>query len=357
MVTQDLATVKRECDTPLSSVAYFPASTKNSQVSTYKPKNPFASWVALKRANRVKRGNTEEKQYRMDVHADMVKITRPRPLTGLPEYKNPGGGIRGKVTGFSRESRKRLIEFMSCVRNDGFKMFLTMTYDDDSYMRRLGNQKADFEAFRKRFERGFPQFSAIWRVETQERKSGILKGTPVPHFHLIVYCNCEVKEEWHDKLTKMFQEWGTKAWQEIVSSTDKNHLIYGFHCTPVRNRKQALSYIGKYIGKVDRDKLSIGRRWGRIGQFDSSASAKIRMDVEEIIILRRLIKRWLRNKNREFASRFAKGRIVHGFSIFGLGDCRDGKGSTTIFEGYDQFLMEVRRQRHEQECGHVCWNS
>jgi len=294
MVAQTLHPVKSGGERHLSSLAYFPVSTKNRHEKVKKAVNPFVAWLAMRKANRVKRGDVSEKQFRIDIHRDLLKVSRPRPLTGLPEYKNKGGGRRGKVKGFSNESRKRLIEFMACVRNDGFKMFLTMTYDDDAFMKRYGKHKQDFEAFRKRFERGFPQFSAFWRIETQTRKSGILKGTPVPHFHLIIFCNCEVKDEWHDKLTEMFRDWGAQVWQKITSSTDENHLIYGFHVTPVRSRKQAMHYVSKYVGKVDTDVLEIGRRWGRIGKFDIRPSEKIDMDVEEIIIFRRLIRRWLK---------------------------------------------------------------
>lgn len=357
MLTDTLHHVKESCDTPLSGVAYFPVSTKTDHNPPVKPAELFPAWLALKRANRVKRGNAEEKQYRIDVHRDMLKISRPRPLTGLPEYKNPGGGKRGKVKGFSRESRKRMIELLACTRNDGFKMFVTLTYDDNAYMKRYGKFKADFEALRKRFERAFPQFSAIWRIETQVRKSGILKGTSVPHYHMIVFCNCEIKEDWYDKLTKMFQAWGSAAWQQITSSTDANHIIYGFHVTALRNRKQAMHYVSKYVGKTDTDVLEIGRRWGRIGQINAKPSEKIDMDVEEIIIFRRLIRRWIKNKNRGFARKFGRSSVLNGFSVFGLGDTIDDTTIAQMFDGYNQFVLETRRQRAEQECYQVGWNS
>lgn len=324
----------------LSSGAYFDVKHENTPAKV----SPFHSWVALRKANRVKRGNAAEKQYRVAIHADMMKITRPRPLTGVPEYKNTGGGIRGNVTGFSRASRKRMFEFMASIRHTGSMLFLTMTYDDVSLQREDFDMKAEFEAFRRRFERTFPTWQGLWRTEMQTRKSGELSGIDVPHYHIIIFTEVRYEDEQIQVISDSFRSWGAIAWQEITSSFDPYHLDYGFHCTPVRSRKHAYHYIGKYIGKADDDEHSIGRRWGRIGKFDTSISEKIHLDDNEIIALKRLIKRWLRNKNRRFSNRFGRSNAGKGFSVFGLGDTREDGSAVTILEGYNQFIVEIKRQ-------------
>lgn len=336
----------------MSSGAYSPASTNLSNRAMR-----YEWFKEMRKANRVKRGNAAEKRYRMAVHADMLKIRTNRFLKGMPEYPNKGGGIRGKITKFSPASRKRMIEFMASIRGARGMLFLTMTYDDEAYMRAIGNTKQQLEAFRKRFERKFPTWSAFWRVETKTRKSGMLKGTPVPHYHMIVFTDRNYDEKEMEIQASWFAAWGIEAWHKITASTDENHRVYGFHVTPVRSRKHAYHYVSKYLSKMDDEISSIGRRWGRIGEFDTSASQEIELDEDEIIIFRRLVRRWLRNKKRGFMKRFARMSPVVGFCVFGLSDARiDGVGHGNK-SGVEQFIDEVQRQLLERNGGQEGWAS
>lgn len=341
---------KMRRETPLSSLAYFPTSTK----STIKPLRlapgyPHYYYLARMKAAQ-KRRIAKQKPYRVSVHADLLKIKASARDRGIsaPEAMNGGGGRRGKVTKFSKASRKRLIEMLAKSRNTGFKVFLTMTYDDASYMRHFGNTARDFETFRKRFVRAFPTFSAIWRKETKTRKSGMLKGSPVPHFHLIVFTNAEVPEKWHDGLIALFLAWGREAWHDITDSTDDDHLRYGFHCTALKNRKHAYSYVSKYVGKEDDDTWSTGRKWGRIGQIDVTEGETFRLDKDEYIQLKRLIKRWLKNRNSNYSKRFARSSSLTGCTVFGLGDCSKEREPVSLFDGYYQFIDAARRQASEK---------
>jgi len=259
------------------------------------------------------------------------------------------GGVRSAVVGFSRSSRKRMIEFMAKVRHTGSMLFLTMTYDDISLVRDDLDLKAEFEAFRRRFERAFPTWAALWRIELQERKSGIHQGKSVPHYHLLVFTEEKYEDGYLQTIADSFRSWGAVAWQEITTSYEPAHLTYGFHVTPVRSRKQAYAYVSKYVGKAANDNYEIGRRWGRIGQFDTSASETFVLDDQEHIALRRLIKRWLKNKNRAYAKRFSRQSSSRGFSVFGLGDGWDGAGPFDLFSGISQFIVEVKRQSLERQ--------
>lgn len=331
---------------PLSSAAYFDASTKSRFAARIiaGARRGFRSWVALKLSNRVKRGEAAQKQWRVDVHADMIKITRPRVLTGLPQDNKPRGGLRGEVTGFSRESRKRMFEFMAQIRNTGGMLFLTLTYDDAAWLQKSEAHQDDFEAFRRRFERAFPTWRAIWRVEIQQRKSGMLRSMHVPHFHMIVFTGEGADDYTQAINTARLSDWGNAAWHEITASTDENHRLYGFHVTPVRNRRHAYSYVSKYVGKRDDDGISCGRRWGRIGKFDRSASERVALDDAEITALRRLVKRWLKNRNSRYARRFARQSCKTGFTAFGIGDTGTS-GEVDIFTSAShQFIYEAKRQ-------------
>lgn len=343
-LSQSARSGKMRLAPPLSRGAYFPVSTNEAKRSEIISKAPrcMRSWVAIRLSNRVKRGNAAEKQYRVDIHADMMKITRPRPLTGLPQEKHRGGGKRGEITGFSRASRKRLFQFMASVRNHGFMMFLTLTYDDVAWLIKSEAHQDDFEAFRKRFERQFPKWSAIWRVEVQQRKSGMLKTLHVPHLHLIIFTNQEVEQNEQDTFTEVFRQWGSKAWQEITNSKCDDHLIYGFDVSAVKSRKHAYFYVSKYVGKEDTDGIAIGRRWGRIGKFDTSISETFRLDDRELIELKRLIKRWIRNRNKKFAKRFAKTSVLNGFFVLGLGDTSAQGERYSLFAGGAAFLYAAK---------------
>jgi len=267
----------------------------------------------------------------------------------------PGGGIRGDIVGFSRAARKRMIEFMAKVRDEGDMYFVTMTYDDMSWLIKSNAHHDDFEAFRRRFERAFPNWKAIWRVEVKERKSGILTGQNVPHFHLLVFTGRHDDEQTQEAHAMGLQAWGVSAWGQILQTENSHFQEYGFHVSPVRNRKHAYSYVSKYIGKQDNDTIPCGRRWGRIGKFDTSHSETLTITEDEAIAFKRLVKRWLKNRNPKFAKRFAKVQSGAGFSVFGLGDCMYTTQHFGILCGYDQFIVEVRRQsaeREQRERGH-----
>jgi len=344
---------------PLSSGAYFDTSTnvenRGTPFGTFRRGHEY--YQAMRRSNRVQRGNASQMQWRVDVHADMLRIRRPRELTGLPKPEGAGGGLRGTVTGFSRASRKRMIEFMASVRNTGSMLFLTMTYDDMAWLTHWGTHHDHFEAFRRRFERKYPNWRCVWRVEFQERKSGILIGNKVPHFHLLVFMDGDYEQKAHEAQTQLFSEWGADAWQEITQSTDANHLTYGFHVTPVRNRKHAYSYVSKYVAKAESDDINSGRRWGRIGRFDTSSSETIQLSEDENIILRRLVRRWLKNRSKQFAQKFSKYGIGTGYSVFGIGDTSSKNGCHDIFAGFAQFIVETKRQSAELNGCQYRWDS
>lgn len=363
---------------PLSSAAYFDAKYENTHTPRLTDRTKSLNW----NMNRVQSGQQRRLRHqqpaRVRVYRDMFKLDYPDSLNGRKEKASwsgaiasekfeqsfggviginlprAGGGKRGEVRGFSRASRKRMIELMAKIRESGDMYFVTMTYDDDSWQRSGGNHQADFEAFRRRFERQFPTFKAIWRLEIKERLSGTLIGQQVPHFHLLIWTNRSDSDAWQKAFTTSLQAWGVRVWGEILQTQNQAFDIYGFHVAPVRSRKHAYSYVSKYLGKTDDDDISCGRRWGRIGQFNTDASETILLSDDETIELRRLIKRWLRNRNKGFASKFARMSTAKGFTVFALGDCARTRTEGTIFSGAGQFISAVKcytREREQRESG------
>lgn len=335
---------------PLSSAAYFDAQQKIPALRTPRrgvrvtPRQQLGSPVSAH--NKRQR---HEKPAVITVYADMVKVGYPEVRSGVQDRdRSQNGGIRGNVSGFSRASRKRMLEFMAKVRDQGDMYFVTMTYDDWSWLKKTDDHHADFEAFRHRFERAFPNWKAVWRVEIKERKSGMLEGSRVPHFHLLVFTGRNDDEDTKRSNEQGLQAWGVRAWGEILQAENPHFSRYGFHVSTVRNRRHAYSYVSKYIGKQDDDDIECGRRWGRIGRFDCSSSEIIPLTDDEATYFKRMIKRWLRNRSPRYACRFAKQTGCSGYTVFGLGDTTASGESPVLFTSIDQFVVEVKRWHTEK---------
>lgn len=321
---------KPECDT-LSGVAYSPVSTKVQHKPHTTRETHTARWNMVHVTPAQTRRIALEKPYKVTAYADMLKVETLPVENGVIERDSSrrGGGIRGTVSGFSKASRKRMIEFMAKVRNQGTMLFLTLTYDDMAWLVKSDAHHSDLEAFRKRFERAYPTWCALWRVEVKTRKSGILEGQDVPHFHMLIWTNEQHGDP--DRCAALFWKWGNVAWHEITGSAAPEHLEYGFHVTALKSRKHAYSYVSKYVAKEDDDTLEIGRRWGRIGNFDTSAGEVFRFNQDEYIEFRRLVKRWLRNRSTHYSRRFARQSSNKGCSVFGLGDTSAGHTNGSLF--------------------------
>lgn len=179
----------------------------------------------------------------LSVYPDMVRLEGPT----LPAKSEPAE--RGEIAGFSRASRKRLIELMHQLEYKTVH-FLTLTYPACFPTSGLVF-KAHLRAWRERFQRKYGKLRVIWRLEFQERGA--------PHFHLLV-----MDAPFLDK------EWLSRSWYEVVGSGDERHLKAGTNIKLVTDAKQCklvMSYVGKYIGKIDQSTAPkevehVGRYWG-----------------------------------------------------------------------------------------------
>lgn len=243
-----------------------------------------------------------------------------------------GGGRRGQVRGFSKASRKRLIEKMAAIRQPGKMTFLTLTYPDAFPIGCVADWKADQEAFFMALRRRVPDVRAIWRMELNDRKSGENRGLIAPHWHLMAFTAAEIPPDVLDELRK--------DWHRIAGNADENHLEHGFHTAPVRSRRHAMAYVSKYIAKGEGDRYAVGRRWGMIGSFDTSPSQEVFITAAEARELRRIFRSWLKARGQgRFARTLTRIGNGCGFTIFGLGDALDEQG--TPGRGMDAHWMVV----------------
>jgi len=134
-----------------------------------------------------------------------------------------GGGVRGKVTGFSKKSRHRMLIFMSRLRTKGARAtFITLTFSGQPTHKEA---QAALKRFLMRIRRHYEQVCGIWRLERQER--GAI------HFHLLLFNLPFIKQA----VVQRVWEACTREEKSIVDI----RLASG--------ARRIISYISKYISK------------------------------------------------------------------------------------------------------------
>lgn len=163
-----------------------------------------------------------------------------------------GGGKRGKVTEFSRQSRWRLLKTLAKV-DWGRTRLVTLTYPDWVSRETLAANQYHIRAFVERWVRHYgyrPSF--VWRKEYTARG--------VVHFHLL-----QPQAKWHDDLIRFV----SKSWDEILA-VDREGSVEkaGTKVEFARTRKKAMSYVAKYIAKSSAPfpDYHCGRIWGWVGR-------------------------------------------------------------------------------------------
>jgi hypothetical protein len=85
-----------------------------------------------------------------------------------------GGGIRARVKGFSRASRRNFLRRLASINRISFRafrgrmIFVTLTYPHE-YPEDPELCKRHLKALRKRLQREYESFAAFWRMGIQER--------------------------------------------------------------------------------------------------------------------------------------------------------------------------------------------
>lgn len=165
------------------------------------------------------------------------------PLSG--NYWQPKK--RGKINGFSRASRLRMLEKMAGLnlkKLDTLPLLITLTYPAD-FPEDWRTVKAHMVAFRKRLLRKWPKAAGVWKLERQQRGA--------PHVHLMLY-----------NVAFLPHRWLAVAWHMIAAPKSPEHLRAGTQVQRCRSHRQAMCYAAKYLGKPSGggDTESWGRRWG-----------------------------------------------------------------------------------------------
>jgi len=143
---------------------------------------------------------------------------KPRP--------NNRCSVRGRIKRFSANARRRLIRFMARMRMKNCRAtFITLTFK--GYPTNEVAKMA-LHAFLQRIARKFPQASAVWRMEYQQRGS--------IHFHLLCF---------------NLPYWDWKEILEAWKACSRQHRAR-VHVTLVKSRKGVMNYVSKYIAKTEK---------------------------------------------------------------------------------------------------------
>jgi hypothetical protein len=161
---------------------------------------------------------------------------------------NPEPPIRGKVQGFSRASRKRMIR--DCAKmGKAIPIFVTLTYPAE-YPADPAQWKTDLATWWKRVIRKNPEMSAFWRLEPQERFA--------PHYHLLIY-------QKSGKQPFLAKKWIAESWAKVTNGNPAA-------CSRVeslRSHRGGMFYAAKYCAKLPEGEYPdewgfAGKHWGKL---------------------------------------------------------------------------------------------
>ena len=165
------------------------------------------------------------------------------------------GGIKGKVKGFSRVSRRNLLRRFASINRTAFRSYkgrvfsITLTYPH-VFPENPEVCKRHLKALYKRIKRRFGDFAGFWRMGIQKRGAW--------HFHLLLFMPSS------PTLLVSLRCFIASSWYEVCGKVSEEHLLAGTNVEEIRTWRRATSYAEKYLAKeeVFPEGLETGRIWG-----------------------------------------------------------------------------------------------
>jgi hypothetical protein len=169
--------------------------------------------------------------------------------------KRHGRGMRDRVRGFSRASRRNLLLRLASINRRAFRAFkgrmilVTLTYPHE-YPEDPELCKRHLKSFRKRLQREYGSFAAFWRLGIQQRGAW--------HFHLLLLVGPSFGS------VEELRRFISSSWYEVTGKISEGHLRAGTRVEPVKRWKEATSYVERYMAKPEEfpEGLKTGRIWG-----------------------------------------------------------------------------------------------
>lgn len=224
-------------------------------------------------------------------------------LPGDPDVGGVIGGQRGAVSGFSRASRRRLLQFLHMIDRErsGLPLFVTLTYPR-AWPGDPRRWKRDLRAWLGRLRREMPPAWCVWRLEPQRRGA--------PDYHLLVF-----------GVQRLPIEWLSRTWYEVVGSGDERHSRAGTQVQAVESWRRVIGYAAKYLAKVLRElpeewRAGVGRWWG------VHQRVRVPLEVMEANLpgaaffrVRRVLRRFVGGPGARGSDWYADGRVVGGVIV------------------------------------------
>jgi hypothetical protein len=173
----------------------------------------------------------------------------------LRSHRHRGGGIRERVRGFSKASRRNLLRRLASINRCAFRafrgriIFVTLTYPHE-YPEDPELCKNHLIALRKRLQRKFGDFAGFWRLGIQKRAAW--------HFHLLLFVGPSFGPL--DELRRFI----SSSWYEVTGKVSEGHLRAGTRVEAVKKWREVTSYVERYMAREEEfpEGLQTGRIWG-----------------------------------------------------------------------------------------------
>lgn len=191
-----------------------------------------------------RRTNAQPQKQKLDLNQPIeYKITQQGQLLQVKVMRRAiwerksFGGSRGEVTGFSKGSRKRMIDTLARIDKKKIRWgkyppkFWTLTYKEN--VTSYGRAKRDLKVFVERMQERFPEFACVWKMEQQKR--GAI------HFHLMVFGVPFYPIQDKDGVTGLQQHWSQVNGEIGVNNSFDQEII--------RSINGVMFYVAKYMTK------------------------------------------------------------------------------------------------------------
>jgi hypothetical protein len=173
----------------------------------------------------------------------------------LSSHRHCGGGIRDKIRGFSRTSRRNLLRRLASINRSAFRafkgrmIFVTLTYPGE-WPEDPEVCKRHLKALRRRLQREYGSFAAFWRMGIQRRGAW--------HFHLLLFVGPSIGP------IRELRHFISSSWYEVTGKVSEGHLHAGTRVEVVKRWKEATSYVERYMAREEEfpEGLQTGRIWG-----------------------------------------------------------------------------------------------
>jgi len=235
------------------------------------------------------------KPARIVLYGHEIRIEAAKPLQ---TFTRVGGGIRSRITGFTRRSRHslmRTINRINCAQV-GPMGFVTVTYHLNWQERDV---KRDLDLYFKRLRRRFPGLSYVWRLDYQRRGA--------PHFHILLFFPT------HQVLDIEDEALLAHHWNQVVD--EDGNFAHAKHGTKViifeDGFEGVFMYLNQYCTKMEEGGTTTlegytGSYWNKSQNLPLKPIDEIIIDEGEAVEVRRQMRNWLKKRPEEHARRYAK---------------------------------------------------